>query len=123
MKKTKFIYHIRIEGCDEEQMQKLFEEIQNKYSFYDNCVLEETDNLADTIINYEDDRYKETGYLEVLDKKTVMKAKEYEEMLALEKQAIDEYISNSEWANRLGLLDCLNAEDRKQYEELKRRRD
>lgn len=53
-------YHIVIEGKDEGQMIALFEEIQNKYSFYDNCVLEEVDD-KDTIID--DDRREETGYL------------------------------------------------------------
>ena len=55
-------YHIVIEGKDENQMRALFEEIQNKYSFYDNCVLEECKD-EDTIID--DDRKEETGYLEV----------------------------------------------------------
>ena len=53
-------YHIVIEGTDEKQMRKLFEEIQNKYSFYDNCVLEECSD-EDTIID--DNRKEETGYL------------------------------------------------------------
>lgn len=57
------IYHIVIEGSNQEQMQKLFEEIQNKYGFYDNCVLE-TANPEDTIID--DDRRDETGHLEIL---------------------------------------------------------
>ena len=60
------IYHIVIEGHDTEQMQKFFEEIQNKWSLYDNCVLEEAE-LEDTIIDYDetddngDFRCEETG--------------------------------------------------------------
>jgi len=57
------IYHIVIEGCNQEQMRALFEEIQNKYSFYDNCVLEECAD-KDTIID--EDRKEETGHLEVI---------------------------------------------------------
>ena len=34
----KKIFHIVIEGHDKEQVMALFEEIQNKYSLYDNCV-------------------------------------------------------------------------------------
>jgi hypothetical protein len=56
------IYHIVIEGHDHGQMQDLFEEIQNKYSLYDNCVLEEHDD-EDTIIDA--DRHEETGHLDI----------------------------------------------------------
>ena len=55
-------YHIIIEGKNEGQMRNLFEEIQNKYSFYDNCVFDEVKD-EDTIIDK--DRNKETGFLEV----------------------------------------------------------
>lgn len=56
--KTKQIYHIVIEGHNEGQMRKFFEEIQNKYSLYDNCVFEEC-SPEDTIID--EDRKEETG--------------------------------------------------------------
>lgn len=46
------IFQIVIEGHDSEQMQAFFEEIQNKYSLYDNCVLQEVDD-EDTIIDLE----------------------------------------------------------------------
>ena len=57
----KTIFHIIIEGTNEEQMIKLFEEIQNKYDLYDNCILESCE-VSKTII---DDRKEETGILEV----------------------------------------------------------
>jgi len=63
------IYHIVIEGHDEEQVRKMFEEIQNKYSLYDNCVFEEAD-IEDTIIDYDEGRYAETGRLDCMDKET-----------------------------------------------------
>lgn len=66
------IYHIVVEGSNAEQMQNLFEEIQNKYSLYDNCVLEETE-AQNSIIDYDDDRYHETGEIEILPKKVVQK--------------------------------------------------
>jgi hypothetical protein len=53
-------HQIVIEGHDSDQMTALFEEIQNKYSFYDNCVMQEI-SKADTII--EEDRRAETGFL------------------------------------------------------------
>ncbi len=52
-------YHIVIEGTNEEQMRKFFEEVQNKYSLYDNCVIEEC-NDEDSFIEKED-RCGETG--------------------------------------------------------------
>lgn len=55
-------YQIVIEGSNEAQIRELFEEIQNKYSFYDNCVFQEVPD-EDTIID--DDRREETGFLEV----------------------------------------------------------
>lgn len=55
-------YQIVIEGSKEEQVRELFEEIQNKYGFYDNCVLQEVED-EDTIID--EDRKEETGFLEV----------------------------------------------------------
>ncbi|MBW3011302.1 hypothetical protein KY326_03725, partial [Candidatus Woesearchaeota archaeon] len=61
------------EGSDEEQMQNLFEEIQNKYDLFDNCVLE-TCEPQDTIIDYEEGRFEETGELAVLPKDVVMEA-------------------------------------------------
>ena len=36
----KNICHIIIEGHNEEQMNKLFEEIQNNYGLYDNCIID-----------------------------------------------------------------------------------
>ena len=58
--KKPYGFNIVIEGHNEEQMRNLFEEIQNKYSFYDNCVFEEI-KKEDTIID--NDRREETGYL------------------------------------------------------------
>jgi len=52
-------WHIKIEGTDEIQGRKFFEEIQNKYSLYDNCVFEEIDE-EDSFIS-EEDRCCETG--------------------------------------------------------------
>jgi len=57
-------FHIIIEGTNAEQMQRFFEEIQNKYSLYDNCVLGEvTDH--DSVID-DGDRCAETGSIECL---------------------------------------------------------
>ena len=76
----KRIYHIVIEGHDEEQVRALFEEIQNKYSLYDNCVFEEAD-IEDTIIGYDepdgsgDFRCEETGHLSCMSKE------EYDKMV------------------------------------------
>ena len=64
----KKIYNIVIEGHDEEQVREMFEEIQNKYSLYDNCVFEEAD-IEDTIIDYDEERYAETGRLSCMNKK------------------------------------------------------
>lgn len=52
-------FHIKIEGTDETQMQEFFEEIQNKYNLYDNCVFEEVED-EDSVIEPED-RCEETG--------------------------------------------------------------
>ena len=52
-------FHIVIEGTDEEQMRRFFEEVQNKYSIYDNCVFEEVSD-EDSFIE-PDDRCEETG--------------------------------------------------------------
>ena len=52
------IYHIVIEGHNEEQMRAFFEEIQNKFRIFDNCVFEECKD-EETIIDK--DRYEETG--------------------------------------------------------------
>ena len=54
---------IIIEIKEEEQAQNLFEEIQNKYSLYDNCVLDTSVSMEDTIID--EDRKEETGGFEV----------------------------------------------------------
>ena len=53
-------YHIIIEGSDFREVQSVWEEIQNKYSFYDNCVFVEIKD-SDTIID--PDRCTETGCL------------------------------------------------------------
>lgn len=66
---NKKIFHIVIEGHNAEQMQDLFEKIQNDFSFYDNCVLEES-SPEDTIIDK--DRFEETGHL-IIDKEIVKK--------------------------------------------------
>lgn len=58
MKNKKPIWHIIIEGHKEEQMYKFFEEIQNKYNLYDNCVIQK-DTEESTIIDNE--RKEETG--------------------------------------------------------------
>jgi len=68
------IYHIVIEGHDGEQMQKFFEEIQNKFSLFDNCVFEEAD-IEDTIIDYDEGRCEETGRLSCMNKKEYDKLK------------------------------------------------
>ena len=62
------ICQIIIEGHDEEQMQNLFEEIQNKYKLYDNCVIETNVEGEDTIIDK--NRHEETGNI-YIDKKIV----------------------------------------------------
>jgi len=67
--KKKKIFHIVIEGHDEGQMREFFEEIQNKYSLYDNCVFEECEP-EEMIIDR--DRYEETGKI-IIDKKLVKK--------------------------------------------------
>ena len=63
--KIKEIYHIVIEGHNFDEVQSLFEEIQNKYSLYDNCVMD-TKCPMDTIIDK--DRNEECGCLSI-DKK------------------------------------------------------
>jgi hypothetical protein len=65
----KKIWHIVIEGHDEEEIRELFEQIQNRYSLYDNCVMEEHEP-EDTIIDA--DRYDECGDL-TIDKDIVKK--------------------------------------------------
>ncbi len=55
-------YHIVIEGTDDVHMQKFFEEIQNKYSLYDNCAFGEVTD--DESIIEDEDRCAETGGLE-----------------------------------------------------------
>jgi len=57
----KKIARIIIEGHDEAQVYKLFEEIQNKYSLYDNCVIETEMPPEETILDKH--RYRETGCL------------------------------------------------------------
>jgi len=56
----KMKYQIIIEGSNYQEVQTVWEEIQNKYGFYDNCVLVEV-NDSDTIID--SDRRNETGCL------------------------------------------------------------
>lgn len=62
--KPKKHYQIVIEGSDYEQVQELFEEIQNKYSLYDNCVMQEV-TKEDSIVGCCCGRKEETGRLKV----------------------------------------------------------
>ena len=77
---NKKIYHIVIEGHNEEEVRELFEEVQNKYSLYDNAVFEEAD-IEDTIIDYDepddngDFRCEETGRLGCMTKEQFDKVK------------------------------------------------
>jgi hypothetical protein len=71
--KIPYGYQIVIEGHDEDQMRNLFEEIQNKYSFYDNCVIQEI-KKEDTIID--GNRRNETGFLIIKDPVTETKEEE-----------------------------------------------
>ena len=58
-------YQIIIEGTNEEKMQNLFEEIQNKYRIFDNCVLvsnvSEDNSIIDDCIK---EKLKKEGELE-----------------------------------------------------------
>ena len=56
------VFQIIIEGKKEDQMRRLFEEIQNKYGLYDNCVFEEYPEDKSII---EDGRAEETGNIEL----------------------------------------------------------
>jgi len=56
----KKIWHIVIEGHNEVEMYNLFEEIQNKYNLFDNCVIEDC-KPNETIIDH--DRFEECGIL------------------------------------------------------------
>ena len=67
--KGKEIYQIIIEGHDAEEMQDMFEEIQNEYRLYDNCVLQTTTG-KDTIIDKKNNN--EFGYL-IIDDSIVQK--------------------------------------------------
>lgn len=58
--------HIIVEIDDSEKAQDIFEEIQNKYNFYDNCVLETDVPEEDSII--EPDRQDETGDTKLWDR-------------------------------------------------------
>lgn len=55
--------HIVIEIKDEGKAYDLFEEIQNRYKLFDNCVIETEVSMEDTIVD--DDRKEETGGYEV----------------------------------------------------------
>lgn len=55
------VFQIIIEGKKEDQMRRLFEEIQNRYGLYDNCVLEERPEDNSII---DDNRTAETGDIE-----------------------------------------------------------
>jgi hypothetical protein len=68
-KKESKVWQIVIEGHNAEQMQDFFEEIQNKYSLYDNSIIQEA-NPEDTIID--SDRYEETGKI-IIDRELVKK--------------------------------------------------
>ena len=65
MAKAKKHYQIVIEGSDYEQVQELFEEIQNKYNFYDNCVMTEVDKKGSIVGCCGKERTTETGHLKV----------------------------------------------------------
>ena len=56
------IFQIIIEGKKEDQMRRLFEEIQNRYDLYDNCVLEERSEDKSIV---ENGRAEETGNIEL----------------------------------------------------------
>ena len=56
------VFQIIIEGKKEVQMRQLFEEIQNKYGLYDNCVLEEYSEDKSIV---ESHRNEETGNLDL----------------------------------------------------------
>ena len=56
------MFQIIIEGRKEDQMRLLFEEIQNRYGLYDNCVLEERSEDRSIL---ENGRAGETGDIEV----------------------------------------------------------
>lgn len=56
------VFQIIIEGRKENQMRRLFEEIQNRYGLYDNCVLEERSEDKSII---DDNRTTETGDIEL----------------------------------------------------------
>jgi len=56
------VFQIIIEGKKEDQMRRLFEEIQNRYDLYDNCVLEERSEDRSIV---ENGRAEETGDIEV----------------------------------------------------------
>ena len=58
----KTVFQIIIEGKKESQMRQLFEEIQNRYDLYDNCVFEEHKEDESIV---EDGRDEETGNIEV----------------------------------------------------------
>ena len=62
MRKIPYGYQIVIEGHDEKQMYELFERIQNRFCFFDNCVIQEIDK-EDTILD--NDRRSETGELKI----------------------------------------------------------
>jgi len=59
MKKPEITNHIVIEVDNEDKAYTLFEEIQNKYNLYDNCVIERKVPIKDTIVD--DDRWEENG--------------------------------------------------------------
>ena len=65
MARVKKHYQIVIEGSDYGQVQELFEEIQNKYDLYDNCVMQEVDKKDSIVGCCGKKRTKETGRLEV----------------------------------------------------------
>ena len=63
--KPKTVHQIVIEGSDYKQVLELFEEIQNSYNFYDNCVMQEV-GKKDSILNCcGNNKPAETGRLKV----------------------------------------------------------
>jgi hypothetical protein len=59
-KQKRVTNHIVIEIDDEGKAYDIFEEIQNKYSFYDNCVIETEVSEDESIVDW--DRQDETNF-------------------------------------------------------------
>jgi hypothetical protein len=59
-KQKRVTNHIVIEIDDEGKAYDIFEEIQNKYGFYDNCVIETEVGEEESIVDW--DRQDETSF-------------------------------------------------------------